>query len=206
MELVAVVKRECETCCLVEPVLAQIRSQHSLTLYSQDDPAFPATLGGAIDDTALARSWQLKIETVPTLIRFEAGREISRVAGWDRAEWQRVAGMPELGAALPAFQPGCGSHTMDPGMPERLALEHGDLKLASRHIDVADAEDAIETAYDRGWTDGLPVVPPTPARVDAMLAHADQPRNAVIARLAPDRKSTRLNSSHSQQSRMPSSA
>ena len=66
-----------------------------------------------IDDTALARSWQLKVETVPTLIRFEAGREISRVAGWDRAEWQRVAGLPELGAALPAFQPGCGSHTMD---------------------------------------------------------------------------------------------
>ena len=75
MELVAVVKRECETCKLVEPVLAQIHARAPLALYSQDDPAFPESLGGATDDTALERSWQLKVETVPTLIRFEAGRE-----------------------------------------------------------------------------------------------------------------------------------
>ena len=134
MELVAVVKRECETCKLVEPVLAQIRAKAPLALYSQDDPAFPESLGGAADDTALERSWQLKVETVPTLIRFEAGREISRVAGWDRAEWERVAQLPALGAGLPAFQPGCGSRTQDPGMPERLGLAHGDLKLHSRRI------------------------------------------------------------------------
>ena len=36
-----------------------------------------------------------------------------------------------------------------------------------------DAEDpwlAIEACYARGWTDGLPVVPPTDALVDVMLA------------------------------------
>ena len=32
-----------------------------------------------------------------------------------------------------------------------------------------DAEDAIETAYDRGWTDGLPVVPPIEEFVDEFL-------------------------------------
>ena len=179
MELVAVVKRECETCKLVEPVLAQIRARAPLALYSQDDPAFPESLGGATDDTALERSWQLKVETVPTLIRFEAGREISRVAGWDRAEWERVAQLPALGAGLPAFQPGCGSRTQDPGMPERLGLAHGDLKLHSRRIDVADAEDSIEVAYDRGWTDGLPVVPPTPLRVrDDVVGHHAQARRS----------------------------
>src|ERR1043165_8696985 len=125
MELVAVVKRECETCCLVEPVLAQIRERAPLKLYSQDDPAFPESLGGAADDTQLARSWQLKIETVPTLIRFEDGREIARAVGWDRAEWERVAQQTTLGAGLPAFQPGCGSRTQEPGMPERLALANG---------------------------------------------------------------------------------
>jgi hypothetical protein len=67
MKLVAVVKRECETCKLVEPVLAQIRERASLSLYSQDDPSFPEKLGGAVDDTALERSWRLRIETVPTL-------------------------------------------------------------------------------------------------------------------------------------------
>ena len=29
--------------------------------------------------------------------------------------------------------------------------------------------DAIENCYERGWTDGLPVVPPTPERVAALL-------------------------------------
>ena len=32
--------------------------------------------------------------------------------------------------------------------------------------------DAIEYIFERGWTDGLPVVPPTPQRVTAMLEAA----------------------------------
>ncbi len=37
-------------------------------------------------------------------------------------------------------------------------------------IDVGDPWEAIEACYARGWTDGLPVVPPTDALVDGMLA------------------------------------
>jgi hypothetical protein len=37
-------------------------------------------------------------------------------------------------------------------------------------IDVADPWGAIETCYAKGWTDGLPVVPPTEPLVGAMLA------------------------------------
>src|SRR5262245_32515119 len=37
-------------------------------------------------------------------------------------------------------------------------------------IDVDDPWAAIEVCYERGWTDGLPVVPPTEALVDRMLA------------------------------------
>lgn len=33
-----------------------------------------------------------------------------------------------------------------------------------------DESEAQELFFDRGWSDGLPVVPPTPDRVDAMLA------------------------------------
>lgn len=186
MQLVAVVKRECETCRLVEPVLAQIRERASLALYSQDDPSFPEKLGGAADDTALERSWRLKIETVPTLIRFEDDREVARIVGWDRTEWERVAQQAELGPGLPAFQPGCGSRTQDPGMPERLALAHGDLRLESRRIDVADPEDAIEVAYDRGWTDGLPIIPPTPLRVAMMLSGTTRSPGEVIGLIPPN--------------------
>ena len=186
MELVAVVKRECETCRLVEPVLAQIRERAPLELYSQDDPSFPEMLGGAADDTALERSWRLKIETVPTLIRFEEEREVARIVGWDRAEWERVAQQSALGPGLPAYQPGCGSRTQDPGMPERLALAHGDLRLASRRIDVADPEDAVEVAYDRGWTDGLPIIPPTPLRVAMMLSGTTRSPGEIIGLIPPN--------------------
>lgn len=41
---------------------------------------------------------------------------------------------------------------------------------ASRY-DIPDSLDAIEECYRKGWTDGLPVVPPTADRVTAMLDH-----------------------------------
>ena len=44
--------------------------------------------------------------------------------------------------------------------------------LTSKRHTVADVGDAIELCFEKGWTDGLPVVPPTPDRVEAMLAAA----------------------------------
>lgn len=43
--------------------------------------------------------------------------------------------------------------------------------------------DLIEECYDRGWTDGLPVVPPTQDRVRAMIADRDP--DAPVAILPP---------------------
>ena len=61
MEFLVVLKRECETCQLVEPALAELRHEFPLTLYSQDDPAFPEGLGGATDDRSLEKSYQSTI-------------------------------------------------------------------------------------------------------------------------------------------------
>ncbi len=44
--------------------------------------------------------------------------------------------------------------------------------LTSQRHKVEDIADAIEFCFRQGWTDGLPVVPPTPERVGAMLAAA----------------------------------
>src|SRR5881296_2641907 len=44
--------------------------------------------------------------------------------------------------------------------------------LTSKWYQVQDAADAIEFCFQQGWTDGLPVVPPTPDRVSAMLEAA----------------------------------
>lgn len=44
-----------------------------------------------------------------------------------------------------------------------------------------DVLDAIDICYARGWTDGLPVVPPEASRVKAMLAMEGRPPETVIA-------------------------
>jgi hypothetical protein len=52
--------------------------------------------------------------------------------------------------------------------------------------DPGDPVALIEACYERGWTDGLPVVPPTRPAVDAMLAAAGLGPEDVVGRL-PDR-------------------
>jgi hypothetical protein len=47
-------------------------------------------------------------------------------------------------------------------------------------IDVEDPWAAIEACYERGWTDGLPVVPPTDALVDRMLGAGPWPPTEVL--------------------------
>ena len=53
-------------------------------------------------------------------------------------------------------------------------------------IEMADDFEAInEVFYDRGWTDGLPIVPPTRERVEAMLRCCDRPHDLVLGQVAP---------------------
>jgi len=169
-ELIAIVKRDCPTCALIEPVLRKLAAEtDSLTIYTQDDPAFPSGAGKVVDDSQLENSYRLKIDIVPTLIRIQDGREAGRTYGWDRTEWESLAGVRGLGAGLPDTRPGCGSKTQDPGMATKLAVRYGDAKFQSRGIRVPASADPIEYCYERGWTDGLPVVPPTRERVLEML-------------------------------------
>ncbi|MDO9175831.1 MAG: thioredoxin, partial [Actinomycetota bacterium] len=62
--LVVIVKRECETCRMVAPLL----SEFATAVYSQDDPAFPEEMP-VVHDHDLSVSWHHDIETVPTVIR-----------------------------------------------------------------------------------------------------------------------------------------
>ena len=183
---VVVAKRDCPTCELVQPVLREIAASGAeLIVYTQDDPAFPEGLA-PVDDRSLEQSWRLGIETVPTLIRLEAGAETRRTVGWDRTEWTRVTGLGTLGAALPDFQPGCGSKSVDPGMPEILEVAFGKPPLKARVIDVHAHEDEHELCFSRGWSDGLPVVPPTPVRVLRMLGGTSRDPQESVGRIPPN--------------------
>jgi hypothetical protein len=107
-------------------------------------------------DLIASRAFQ--VETVPTAVRVDVlGRVQETVVGWDHGAYERLLGT-SLPAAEPVRKPGCASRTvydwMDgPGLDE------------------------IEDMFERGWTDGLPVVPPTPARVEAMLGGRDPARS-----------------------------
>src|SRR2546421_78517 len=79
-------------------------------------------------------------------LRARAERE--RLVGWDRAGYERLLGV-RLAGEGPDRKPGCGSRAAEPEQMGGL--------------------DEPEDMFERGFTDGLPVVPPTPERVDAML-------------------------------------
>ncbi len=182
----AFVKRGCPTCALVAPVLATLRqSGRHVTVYTQDDPAFPEGLA-PVDDTSLEASWHHQIETVPTLLRIEDGAEAARTVGWSREQWESLAGAAGLGPALPAIRPGCGSLSVDPDRVDALAVRFGAGALRSRQLTLAPLEDEIEALFDRGWTDGLPVVPPTQARVLRMLTGTSRRPDEVVAIVPPD--------------------
>ncbi len=182
---VAFVKRDCATCELVAPVLARLDSIGSLHVFTQDDPTFPEGLH-PIDDTELDHSWQHDIETVPTLIKVEHGEEVERIVGWSRDEWERFTGHTPLGEGLPEFRPGCGSLSVDPSRVDALMVRHTGSVLTSRRIELAAMEDEMEAAFDRGWSDGLPVVPPTEARVLRMLEGTTRAPSEVVAIVPPD--------------------
>lgn len=182
---VAVVKQDCPTCTLIEPVLQQMeRDGLPLAVYTQDDPSFPA-VGRVIDDTALETSWRLSIETVPTLLRVEGGREQARLVGWEREEWRAFTGLDALGEGLPGYRPGCGSISVEPHVAERLALRFGDVTFKARRIEVPELDDDVEYCYERGWSDGLPLVPPTEARVWRMLQGTRRDPGEVLGAAPP---------------------
>src|SRR5262245_22147359 len=183
--LVAFVKRECPTCARVAPVPREIAARSALTVYSQDDPAFPEGLA-AVDDRELAVSWHHRIEAVPTLLRVEEGAEAARAVGWHRGDWEELTGLRGLGPGLPELRPGCGSRSEDPDLAPKLAARYGAAKLHARRVELAALEDEIEALHARGWTDGLPAVPPTEERVLAMLEGTTRDPAELVAVVPPD--------------------
>jgi hypothetical protein len=183
--LVAFVKRDCPTCRLVAPVLAQLRERRGLTVYSQDDPDFPEGLAPR-DERGLELSWHHRIVVVPTLLRVEDGIEKERTVGWDRGEWETLSGVEGLAPDLPGFRPGCGSLVVDPTREAELRARFAGGSLRSRRVALGADEDESEELFARGWTDGLPVVAPTPERVLAMLTGTSRTPDEIVVTVPPN--------------------
>lgn len=183
---VIVLQQDCDTCVEIAPALRQLgESGLPVTFASQDDVAFVDGLE-MLDDSDLALSWELDVEATPTVVKIRDGKPESRIVGWSRREWEAFLGIGELAPELAAHRPGCGSRTLLPGMPEQLAARYDGARLSSRRIELGELEDEFEALFARGWTDGLPVVPPTPQRVLRMLEGTHRDPGETVAVLAPN--------------------
>ena len=206
-------KHDCATCELTAPLVERVHRALSgaglrVQGVSQDDAtltaAFAERHGLSLPcalDTELLVSEAYGFDAVPALVLTAPDAVVlASMEGWSKAEFlelvARAAGrcgapVPAIelaGESLPAQRPGCGSRVHDPDVARRLAVRRGEERLASRRVRVPAGPDLDEFEFlaDRGLTDGLPVVPPTPARVLRMLAGTSGPATDVVAHVPPN--------------------
>jgi hypothetical protein len=116
-----------------------------------------------------SRAYGLVSMPTAVLVGPGARRIEGAVAGWDQPALAALIGNAAalLGATLavpdaaePLHKPGCSSKAaIDPEMAASVSAPAG--------------TDELEEMFERGWTDGLPVIPPTPERVETMLGSTD---------------------------------
>ncbi len=59
------------------------------------------------------------------------------------------------------------------------------MQLQSRVFDSPDIEAAVEFCYEQGWTDGLPVVPPTRGTIERIIGYLGRDPQDVVGVIAP---------------------
>jgi hypothetical protein len=161
---------DCPTCDLALRRVATAGAE--LAVICEADPAAAARLahrtgfGGVMlsEPAPYETSRAYGLDAVPTTIAIGAGGEITAaVVGWDAPA---LAALLEVALTTgpPLRKPGCAAKsTYDAGQLAADATSRGD--------------DDPEALYELGWTDGLPVVAPTPERVAAMLTGRDPQRS-----------------------------
>ena len=61
-----------------------------------------------------------------------------------------------------------------------------DVAAPAERLSAPDSLEAqLDVLYQQGWTDGLPVVPPTPERVEAMMAGTPHAAQELIGLIPP---------------------
>jgi hypothetical protein len=121
------------------------------------------------EDRSFAVSRHFALQSVPTAILLDAtGTVRGRVTGWDQPAL--VALLTAAGALIPPGheldRPPADAPRRKPGCSSKAAI---DPQLVAA-MEAGAGLDEVEEMFERGFTDGLPVVPPTRERVDAMLA------------------------------------
>ena len=197
--LICFIKEDCPTCKTAMPLLEALHkcgvriNLVGQTLSGNNKLIEEFNLTAPIlDDSKLKVSFAYDIETVPTLIWADSeGKQLEKQEGFVKADWQAL--IEGLGAnpdvnweSLPDWRPGCGSLSVDPVIADRLRAEAENSPLRARRIEIASADDEFEFMFDQGFSDGFPLVPPTPERVIRMLSGTSRDPQEVVATVAPN--------------------
>lgn len=205
--LIFFVKEDCETCNLAAPVIEAYHQAHgahanvwmisqtsegSVVLKDRHGLSLPI-----LDDSSLKTSFAFDFNIVPAVYWCPDGERVETMfEGFVKSEWNDLdqAISAKLGTtpatidweALPDWRPGCGSKHLDPDIHDRLCAEADGSPIRARKIDIASADDVAEFMFDQGFSDGLPLVPPTPERVVRMLSGTKRDAQEVIAQMPPN--------------------
>ena len=189
--LLLFVSEECQTCTLtlrrLSPLMSDLTATGMRVAAVFEDPLEVAArvarrtgfTGVVLSEPApydVSRVYSL--QSLPTAVLVDqSGRETGRVVGWDSDGLEALLSVSVTDEA-PKRKPGCAAkNTYDPD--------------ALRLLDGA-GYDEPEEMFELGWTDGLPVIPPTPERVQAMLGGRDPSKllgeiSPAIARVTLER-------------------
>ena len=198
--VICFVKEDCPTCNLVLPLIEALHKQLGLDILITGQTAEGndvlarrhALTAPVLDDSALKVSFAYDVETVPLVIAADGeGTEADRLVGFEKSEWRAFFERHAKGTAVdweayPDWQPGCGSLTQDPIIGERLRAASENSPLRARRIEIAPDDDVHEFMFDQGFSDGLPVVPPTPERVLRMLEGTTRDPQSLVATIPPN--------------------
>jgi hypothetical protein len=205
--LICFVKEDCHTCNLTAPILEALHKAFGdkadiwMLGQSADGNAILKDRHGLtlpiLDESACATSFAWEFEIVPALHWTDGGGGLKqRLEGFVREEWQGLADRiaADLGAPAaevawadyPDWRPGCGSKHLDPEVHDRLLADAEGSPLRARRIEIATSDDVDEFMFDQGFSDGLPLVPPTPERVIRMLAGTERGSQDIVAVVPPN--------------------
>lgn len=205
--LICFVKDDCETCNTAAPVLEALHrafgNRIPVLLISQSGAATADFVARhslsmpVLDDRLCQTAFDWDIESVPSVFWLDgSGGILSQFEGFIRKDWETLAAGLSTDTSLPAAQidwaslpewrPGCGSKHLDPAIYDKLRAQATSSPIQARRIEVAPSDDVAEFMFDQGFSDGLPLVPPTPERVMRMLSGTSRDAQDVVAIVPPN--------------------
>jgi hypothetical protein len=110
------------------------------------------------------------VVSVPTAFLIsDTGQIVNSVTGWDQPALAELIHQAAAITGQNLTAPPGAEPLRKPGCSSKAAI---DPELAAA-MDAGPSEDEFEEMFERGWTDGLPVIPPTAERVEKMLGGRD---------------------------------